>query len=423
MPQITLPTLHPGQVAAFMLPARFKVLRCGRRWGKTDYAVTVGSDGCAKREPIGIFAPDRKIMAETYQRMRDILDPIVVRASWQNGIIRTRGGGIVDFWSLENDRAGRSRKYKHVLIDEAAFAKPNAIDIWEQSIRPTLVDLRGRATVLSNTNGADPDNFLFKLCNDPKYGFREYHAPSWDNPHLPRSEMVIAKARTDPRVYRQEYGAEFVDWSGEQFFDEAKLLERGIAPPWPAHCDAVFAVIDTAMKDGKEHDGTAVAYWAISRFAGHPLVLLDWDVVQIQGAFLIDWLPGVLARAEELARRCGARQGSLGAWVEDRGSGTILIQHGQAKGLDVRPIEGGLTEAGKDARALSVSGYVYRGEVKFSGPAYDKQIEFKGASRNHMLSQVLRFRVGDKDAATRADDLLDCFTYGIAIALGNSEGF
>jgi hypothetical protein len=33
-----------------------------------------------------------------------------------------------------------------------------------------------------------------------------------------------------------------------------------------------------------------------------------------------------------------------------------------------------------------------------------------------------RFRIGDKDRK-REDDLLDMFCYGIALALGNNEGF
>jgi hypothetical protein len=33
------------------------------------------------------------------------------------------------------------------------------------------------------------------------------------------------------------------------------------------------------------------------------------------------------------------------------------------------------------------------------------------------------FRIGDKEAAKRADDLLDCFVYGVALSLGNAEGF
>lgn len=424
MPVVRLPTLHPGQVAAFNQGWRFLAMRCGRRWGKTSYAVTLACDTAAKKQPVGFFAPDYKILAETYQEIRDILDPIITTASQQRGVIRTRGGGRVDFWSLDNPRAGRSRKYKLALIDEAAYTKPNMIDMWHQAIRPTLLDLRGSAIALSNTAGADPDNFLYQICTQPKkHGFVDFHAPSAANPFMSRAELADLELKSHPLVWRQEYLAEFVDWSGSAFFDEQKLLEFGKPVEWPANCDMVFAVIDTAVKDGKEHDGTAVSYWARSRFVGHPLVLLDWDIVQIEGAMLETWLPGVFTRCEELAVACRARGGVAGVWIEDKASGTILLQQAQRRGWNAIAIEGAITAAGKDSRAISVSGYVHQGLVKFSRHAYDKVVQFKGTTRNHMLAQVLAFRVGDKKAATRSDDLLDTATYAIAIALGNNEGF
>jgi hypothetical protein len=78
---------------------------------------------------------------------------------------------------------------------------------------------------------------------------------------------------------------------------------------------------------------------------------------------------------------------------------------------------------GKDERAISVSGYVYRGMVKISARAHSKVKIYKEQSGNHLTMQVESFRIGDKKAAKRADDLLDCFCYGIAVALGNSGGF
>lgn len=55
--------------------------------------------------------------------------------------------------------------------------------------------------------------------------------------------------------------------------------------------------------------------------------------------------------------------------------------------------------------------------------AYDKVTEYKGMTRNHLLSQVCSYRIGDKDAAKRSDDLLDTFTYGVIIGLNGAEGF
>ena len=101
----------------------------------------------------------------------------------------------------------------------------------------------------------------------------------------------------------------------------------------------------------------------------------------------------------------------------------ILLQQARLRNLPAHPIESKLTSVGKDERAISVSGYVYRENVKFCEHAYNKVVEFKKMIRNHLLSQVVGFRIGDPDAARRADDLLDTFTYGIALALGDGGGF
>jgi hypothetical protein len=60
---------------------------------------------------------------------------------------------------------------------------------------------------------------------------------------------------------------------------------------------------------------------------------------------------------------------------------------------------------GKDERAISVSGYVYRGNVKYTDHEFDKTAIYKRKSRNHLADQVESFRVGDKDGK-REDDLL-----------------
>jgi hypothetical protein len=77
---------------------------------------------------------------------------------------------------------------------------------------------------------------------------------------------------------------------------------------------------------------------------------------------------------------------------------------------------------GKDERAISVSGYVHRGLVKYTARAFEKTIIYKRHSRDHLLDQVESFRIGDRGSDCE-DDLLDTFCYGIALALGNSEGF
>jgi hypothetical protein len=222
---------------------------------------------------------------------------------------------------------------------------------------------------------------------------------------------------------------------GGSFFTEAMLLvPSGVLGPdgtpvlvpleQPRLLNYVFAVIDSAIKTGKEHDGTGVVYFGRSEnMGGPPLQVLDWDYQQIQGASLEGWLPSVFLRLEELARECGAILGSKGAWVEDKASGMILLQQAANKEppLPAWPIESKLSAVGKEERCMNASPQISRGSVKVTRHAYEKRVPYKGAVKNHFMSQALDARIGAKSNA--ADDLLDCLTYGVALALGNDEGF
>lgn len=399
--------------------------------------MTVAADAAVRGQTVAICAPDYKRLTEVYFDLVAMLRPVKRSSSRTEGVIRTVTGGRIDFWTLDDESAGRSRKYHVILIDEGAFTNDKMMAIWERSLMPTLLDYQGSAWVLSNANGNDPDNFFYAICNQPKYGFVQYHAPSWNNPtipaHLPdeteaewlaRRDEIFAKLRRDthPLVFQQEYAAEFVDWSGIAFFGIDKLLAEGQPLPFPTFCEAIFAVIDSATKTGTANDGTAVVFYAKTNSPAYPLIILDWDLVQIEGAFLIDWLPNVLKRTEQLAAECGARLGSLGAFIEDKDSGQILLQAAIAKGLSATAIPSELTAVGKDERALKASDHVYPGRVKLSANAFNKTTTFKGVTRNHLVAQVTGFRVGDKDAKKRADDLLDGFTYGVCLGLGDADG-
>ncbi|PNG24175.1 hypothetical protein [Methylocella silvestris] len=444
--KISIGQLHPGQIAAYaaLRDHRFMALRCGRRFGKTELAKAWISEGVIRGMACAWIAPQHMLAQEVYFDLATKFSSLIEESS-KASLIRLRTGGRLDFWSLDNEMVGRSRGYQRIVIDEAAFARNgdnmaagSMMAMWERAIKPTLYDYGGRALVCSNAAGKDLDNFFYNICTDPRHGFYEHHATTMDNPLLPKrlsdeSEGDWLRRRehlqaelirdNDPLVYAQEYLAHFVDWAGAAFFSRENMLVDGRPASLPPVCDAVFAVIDTASKTGTDHDATAVAFFAINKFFGvAPLLILDWDIVQIEGAILENWLPNIFDRLEELAGNCHARRGSLGAFIEDKNSGTILLQQARRREMQAYPIESRLTAMGKDERAISVSGYVHRGLVKYTDNAFHKTIFYKRHSRNHLLEQIESFRVGDKNR-DREDDLLDTFCYGVAIALGNSKGF
>ena len=419
--QIEYTRLHDGQSEISRGLSRKDVIRCGRRFGKTTMLETIGAHRAARKgHAVGWFVPEYKLMRPTFARMRKMLAPIVTKSSKTEAFIELQTGGSVEFWTLDNEDAGRSRSYDTGIIDEASLVKVGLRDIVEQAIMPTLLDRRGRLIMAGTPKGIDPENYFYLACTDKALGWQEWHAPTRNNPTLDPIGVANLATEYPPLVYQQEYLAEFVDWSGDAFFSLDRMLVDGFPAETPPFCDTVFATVDSATKTGREHDGTAVCFWAYTVLPEPTLVLLDWDIVQIEGSLLEVWLPTVFGTLNSYATVCNARMGSTGVHIEDKASGTILLQQAIRRGLGANAIDSKLTSLGKDERAISVSGYVFRGMVKMAAPAYERTVNYKGQTLNHLRKQVMGYRVGLKD---QDDALLDAFTYGVAIALGNAEGF
>ena len=220
---------------------------------------------------------------------------------------------------------------------------------------------------------------------------------------------------------------------GGAFFTEEHLLISGgdlvadgakppLIPVEPTkHQSCVLAVIDTAVKTGKEHDGLGVIYGAYSQNIGVPLTVLDWELTQMDGALLEAWLPSVFRKLEAYAKELEAVRGALPVFIEDKAAGMVLLQQAKNHQWPAQAINSKLTALGKVERAVNISGYVFSGKVKLSRHAYQKTVTYKGSSRNHLLSQILAFSPQVKDQGQ--DDLLDCFSYLVALTLGNSRGF
>lgn len=245
-----------------------------------------------------------------------------------------------------------------------------------------------------------------------------------DNPWFPAvlNEERLRCLNHDPGNYKHIWEGDYRRY-GQAFFSLSHALLDDAPLPLPAACDCVYAVMDTTLKGGQGNDGTGVAYFALDRFnRASPLLVLDWELVEVEGALLEDWTPTVMARLEELARATGARHGSIGLHIEDKAAGAVIIPQLQRRGMNVHAIDSKLTSMGKDQRALDVSTPVQQGLIRIAEPAFNRTSIFRGQSKNHFLSQVFGFRLNDKDALRRADDLLDCFCYGIAVGLGDNMG-
>src|SRR5579863_1394423 len=100
-------------------------------------------------------------------------------------------------------------------------------------------------------------------------------------------------------------------------------------------------------------------------------------------------------------------------YVEDAASGPILIEkHPQI----VEALPHQWTSEGKDLRAYAAQAWFNGGQVRITEACYSKTVSFKGVTINHLWTQLNSFVLGDKEAARRADDLLDAAVYAASVA-------
>lgn len=208
---------------------RFNTLCCGRRWGKTTLSEDLlispddPANGCLNGFPVAYFAPTYKMLMEVWREVNQTLYGVVNAKSETEKRIELFGGGVIDFWSLEDPNSIRGRKYKRGVTDEAAVAR-NLEEAWTRVIRPTLTDLQGDAWFLSTPKGKN--NYFYDLFQMPeKFGdWKSWQMPTSSNPHIPAAEIVQAEQQLDPLTFAQEYLASFIT---EELDAWAYCFDRG----------------------------------------------------------------------------------------------------------------------------------------------------------------------------------------------------
>lgn len=204
---VILNELHINQQKVVDAHKRFTALSCGRRFGKTALAINLLAETSIAGQPAGYFTPTYKLLDGTFNECLRTLDPIISRKN-DHQFIELITGGRIDFWSLENEMAGRSRKYKRTIVDEAAFVK-NLWDRWTEAIRPTLTDLKGDAFLMSTPKGKNDFHKIWQKGRSGDAGWTSWQMSTYDNPYIDPSEIDEAKKDLPELAFSQEYLAEF----------------------------------------------------------------------------------------------------------------------------------------------------------------------------------------------------------------------
>lgn len=198
---IELPEAHINQNKILESTARFRVVMCGRRFGKSELSQVEIISNALQGMNVAYITP-------TYKLAKTFFDKLIECVPFENNksdlVIHFPNMGTVEFFTGERLDNLRGRKFHLVVIDEASFIS-DLQDGWLNSIRPTLTDYQGRALFLSTPRGK---NYFYSLYM--KGGQRDWESfkfTTYDNPYIKTSEINDAKAQLPKAVFEQEYMA------------------------------------------------------------------------------------------------------------------------------------------------------------------------------------------------------------------------
>ena len=210
--RIFLPRPHAGQRRLLAERERFNVACMGRRFGKTKLGLVLAAPLLAAGMPVAWFAPGYRYVTEVFRDATHYLGPLIARKDVQERRLELVTGGVFECWTLDGPDPARGRRYRMAIVDEAAMVR-DLRHRWQTAIRPTLTDYRGEAWFFSTPKGRNDFAALFDEAAE-RPGWARWQMPSVMNPHLDPAEIEAARLDLPELVFRQEYGAEFVDFAG-----------------------------------------------------------------------------------------------------------------------------------------------------------------------------------------------------------------
>ena len=205
--------LHQNQKKIAQSKARFRVINCGRRFGKTTLAIE-------EMKGKAIYTTSRICyVAPTYQQARDIawemlkkeLQPIAtnINESRLEITVPNKLGkeSKIFLRGWEAIETLRGQQFDFLIIDEVASMRNFWVG-WMEVLRPTLTDTKGDVMFISTPKGFNHFYTLFNKQDEDK-DYQSFHFSSYDNPFMPKDEIDKAKQELDENQFAQEYLADF----------------------------------------------------------------------------------------------------------------------------------------------------------------------------------------------------------------------
>lgn len=234
--EVQLYTPHQSQMSLHNCKARFRVLSCGRRWGKT-----LGASNELSKSALELNDTLNWWVAPTYSQaniafelMANALYPVLKKEpNFSKLRLDLINKSVIECRSAEKYNNLRGNGPDACVIDEARDIKKEA---WHEVLRPSVADTQGWVIFISTPRGYDWFYDLFRLGQDPlNTEYASFTFPTSANPYIPQSEIDELKHTLPERVFRQEILAEFLDDASNVFHGIDRCIEGTFEEPKPGH--------------------------------------------------------------------------------------------------------------------------------------------------------------------------------------------
>ena len=204
---LTLPKPHAGQLDLMHSVARFRVLNCGRRFGKSTAAL-IALIRAAEQTP-GVYYwvwPSYPTGHTGWEMLRKACAGSQWEVSEGRRRVMSPNGSAIWIKSADNPDGLRGIGLTGAVLDECREMSGR---LWPEIIRPALADKRGWAMFLSTPRGFDWFHALYQAAQDNAGEWAAWTRITADNPAIDRAELEAIEATTPSLIWRQEYLADF----------------------------------------------------------------------------------------------------------------------------------------------------------------------------------------------------------------------
>jgi len=212
---------HPTQAVVASDTHDYRVVNCGRQWGKTTLAVyeMVACAYSGGGKEIAYFAT-------TYDQARNIAWRILKdasRSAWSREpnesrlelFIKAQDGGEsrVTLRGFENVETARGQQFDFLVIDEVAQMR-NWDYSWQAILEPTLAFRKGKALFISTPVGFNHFKEMYDRGQNNDSVWKSWRFKSEDNPFLAKERIDRAREQSTLDYFSQEYEADFTRATG-----------------------------------------------------------------------------------------------------------------------------------------------------------------------------------------------------------------